>query len=143
MKVEDIMTPDPVALRVDRPVREAIEALEKHAIRHLPILEGDALVGILSDRSVSPWRQTLLEAESWHDVDLEALLLDTRVGDIIERHVVYVHPETSLGEAIDRLLDFHIGALPVVDDDGLLVGIVSYVDLLRVMREMVDDGRLA
>lgn len=139
MKVEDIMTPDPVALRVDRSVRDAIETLEKHAIRHLPILEGDTLVGVLSDRSVSPWRQTLLEAESWHDVDLEALLLDTRVGDIIERHVIYVHPKTSLGEAIDRLLDYHIGALPVLDDAGNLVGIVSYVDLLRVMREMVED----
>ncbi len=141
MKVEDIMTPDPVALRVDRPVREAIETLEKHAIRHLPILEGGELVGILSDRSVAPWRQTLFEAESWHDVDLEALLLDTKVGDLIERHVVFVHPDTGLGDAIDRLLDFHIGALPVVDrDSGALVGIVSYVDLLRVMREMVDAG---
>lgn len=140
MKVEDIMTPDPIALRVDRTVRDAIEALEKHAIRHLPILDGDTLVGILSARSLAPWRQTLLEAESWHDVDLEALLLETRLGEIIERHVVYVHPDTDLGEAIDQLLDFHIGAVPVIDKQTeKLVGIVSYVDLLRVMREMVGD----
>lgn len=140
MKVSDIMTPDPIALRTDRTVREAIETLEKHAIRHLPIVEGGKLVGILSDRSVAPWRQTLFEAESWHDVDLEALLLDTKVGDIIERHVIFVHPDTPVAEAIDRMLDFYIGALPVLDPDNqTLVGIVSYVDLLRLMREMLDD----
>ncbi|MCB9551009.1 MAG: CBS domain-containing protein [Myxococcales bacterium] len=138
MKIRDVMTPDPVAIRSDRTIREALETLEKHHIRHLPILEDGCLTGILSDRSVAPWRQTLFDAESWHDVDLEALLLQTKVADIVERRVISVGPDEPVVAAIDALLDHHIGAVPVVDDRDELVGIVSYVDLLRAMRALVD-----
>ena len=135
MRVRDIMTPDPVAIRADRTVREALEMLDAYDIRHLPVIEKGELVGILSDRSLSPWRQSLFEAESWHDVDMEALLLETRVTDVIERQVIFVSPDARLSAAIDQLLTFKIGAVPVVDD-GLLVGIVSYVDLLEQMRKL-------
>lgn len=138
MKVRDVMTPDPIAIRSDRTIREALETLEKHHIRHLPILEDGRLSGILSDRSVAPWRQTLFDAESWHDVDLEALLMQTRVADIVERRVVSIEPDAPVSAAIDALLDHNIGAVPVVDDREELVGIVSYVDLLRAMRALVD-----
>lgn len=138
MKVRDVMTPDPIAIRSDRTIREALETLEKHHIRHLPILEDGRLSGILSDRSVAPWRQTLFDAESWHDVDLEALLMQTRVADIVERRVVSIEPDAPVSAAIDALLDHNIGAVPVVDDRDELVGIVSYVDLLRAMRALVD-----
>lgn len=138
MKVRDVMTPDPIAIRSDRTIREALETLEKHHIRHLPILEDGLLTGILSDRSVAPWRQTLFDAESWHDVDLEALLMQTRVADIVERRVVSIGPDEPVSAAIDALLDHNIGAVPVVDDREELVGIVSYVDLLRAMRALVD-----
>lgn len=138
MKVRDVMTPDPIAIRSDRTIREALETLEKHHIRHLPILEDGRLSGILSDRSVAPWRQTLFDAESWHDVDLEALLMQTRVADIVERRVVSIDPDAPVSAAIDALLDHNIGAVPVVDDRDELVGIVSYVDLLRAMRALVD-----
>ena len=138
MKVRDVMTPDPIAIRSDRTIREALETLEKHHIRHLPILEEGRLTGILSDRSVAPWRQTLFDAESWHDVDLEALLMQTRVADIVERRVVSIEPDAPVSAAIDALLEHNIGAVPVVDDREELVGIVSYVDLLRAMRSLVD-----
>ncbi|MCB9528414.1 MAG: CBS domain-containing protein [bacterium] len=138
MKVRDVMTPDPIAIRSDRTIRDALETLEKHHIRHLPILEDGRLSGILSDRSVAPWRQTLFDAESWHDVDLEALLMQTRVADIVERRVVSIDPDAPVSAAIDALLDHNIGAVPVVDDRDELVGIVSYVDLLRAMRSLVD-----
>lgn len=138
MKVRDVMTPDPIAIRSDRTIREALETLEKHHIRHLPILEDGRLSGILSDRSVAPWQQTLFDAESWHDVDLEALLMQTRVADIVERRVVSIEPDAPVSAAIDALLDHNIGAVPVVDDREELVGIVSYVDLLRAMRSLVD-----
>jgi acetoin utilization protein AcuB len=138
MKVRDVMTPDPVALRSDRTIREALETLEKHHIRHLPILEDGLLTGILSDRSVAPWRQTLFDAESWHDVDLEALLQETKVADIVDRRVIRVGPDEPVVAAINALLDHNIGAVPVVDERDELVGIVSYVDLLRAMRALVD-----
>lgn len=138
MKVRDVMTPDPVAIRSDRTIREALETLSKHHIRHLPILDDDGrLCGILSDRSVAPWRQTLMDAESWHDVDLDALLMQTKVADVVENHVITVEPDDGVEVAIDRLLDHNIGAVPVVDTRDELVGIVSYVDLLRAMKGLM------
>lgn len=138
MKVRDVMTPDPVAIHSDRAIREALDMLSKHHIRHLPILGDDGrLCGILSDRSVAPWRQTLMDAESWHDVDLGALLLETKVADIVERQVITVEPDDGVEVAIDRLLDHNIGAVPVIDERDELVGIVSYVDLLRAMKQMM------
>lgn len=137
MTAEDIMTPHPVALRIDRSIREAITTLDEHQIRHLPVIEDGRLVGILSDRSVAPWRLSMEQAESWHDIDLDALLTKTPVGQIIERRVVFVRPDTSLSRVIDRLLSYNIGAVPVIDARDELVGIISYVDLLRHMQNLV------
>jgi len=139
MRVSDVMTPDPVAIGADRLIGDALEAFEAHGIRHLPVLDDGALLGVLSVRSVAPWRQAFLEAEIGHDLDLASVLLNTEVRAFIDREAIYVTPDTGIGEAIDQLLEFKIGAVPVLDAHGALVGIVSYVDLLRVMREMVED----
>jgi CBS domain-containing protein len=124
--VEEIMTRDPTAIRPGTTVAEALRTLRQLDVRHLPVVNEDReLVGMISDRDL---RGLPLE------IELEghrSVPLDTKVSELMSSDVLQVEEETSLLEAIDLMLDEKVGALPVVDDRGVLVGIVSYVDLLR------------
>jgi acetoin utilization protein AcuB len=142
MRLRDVMTPDPVAVAADAPLRDAIDLLEGGAVRHLPVLEGDRLVGIVSDRDLRPWRRVALDGRSELAMGLGWELLRTPVRSFMRTDVIFLGPEREVGEAVDALLDFEVGALPVVDQ-GRLVGMVSYVDLLRLLQELLDqDQRL-
>jgi acetoin utilization protein AcuB len=97
---------------------EAAALMEANVVRHLPVIDpARRVVGILSDRDVS--RMDGPRAG------------ETTVAHAMTRDVVTVGREASLPEVAVRLAERRIGAIPVVDADGLLVGIVSYVDVLR------------
>jgi len=59
---------------------------------------------------------------------------DAPVADLMSSDVISVELETGIDEIIDLMIDEKVGAVPVVDDRGVLVGIVSYVDLLNELR---------
>ena len=64
--------------------------------------------------------------------------LEASLGDVMSGSVEVAHPEMDVKEAIERLLEYRIGALPVVEPtSGELVGIVSYVDVLRAVSALV------
>jgi CBS domain-containing protein len=132
--VQDVMSEYPESIRDDASVAEAVEVLATASFRHLPVVRGRELVGMLSDRDV----RSLL-APRLIDVDaLEALRAryDEKVSELMTGDVVRVYPDTDLGEVIDKMLDEKVGAMPVVDPDtGDLLGIVSYVDVLRGLRD--------
>jgi CBS domain-containing protein len=113
----DIMTENPARLGPTATVREAVVALQSLDVRHLPIVdEQGALVGMLSDRDLRGLSQAGLAA---------------RVADLMSADVLSVETDTEVEEIVALMLDAKIGAVPVVDGDGALVGIVSYVDVLR------------
>ena len=134
MIVQEVMSENPQSIREDASVAEAIEVLAMADFRHLPVVRGRELVGMLSDRDVRS-----LMAPRLIDLDgLEALRAryDEDVSELMSADVVRVYPDTDLGEVIDKMLDEKIGAMPVVDPDtGDLLGIVSYVDVLRGLRD--------
>ena len=120
------MTAEPTAIRPSTTIREALRILRDLDVRHLPVVNEDReLVGMVSDRDL---RGLPLEIEL---ADRKTVALDTPVSTLMSSDVMEVETETSLADAIDLMLDSKVGALPVVDDRGVLVGIVSYVDLLR------------
>lgn len=129
----DIMTPDPVTIPASTPVRVALEHFEGGSLRHLPVVEDDRIIGILSDRDVRPWRRALLDELEGEATPLAEEILSRPVSTIMTPDVVYLSPERPITDAIDVMLDFRIGAVPVVTD-GRLVGIVSYVDLLELLK---------
>ncbi len=63
--------------------------------------------------------------------------LERTVGEVMQGDIVTLDSEDSVSDAIDLLLEHRVGAVPVVDRLGSLVGIVSYVDLLRACRDFV------
>jgi acetoin utilization protein AcuB len=124
----DVMTRRPAVLEENATVRDAVELLQRVDVRHVPVVsETREVIGMVSDRDLRGLPLVNVTA------DLPPLPPEAPIGQVMSSDVITVQPETDLREVIDLLLDHKIGAVPVVDAEGGLVGIVSYVDLLRVL----------
>jgi CBS-domain-containing membrane protein len=132
MIVEEVMSPSPYVAQVTDSVGKAMRMLSEADIRHLPVVGEGELLGIVSDRDLRGVTPALLtEVEP---AEIQRLLAQPIVS-LMSSDVVSVNPETELAEAIDLMLENKIGALPVVEaDSARVVGIVSYVDILRALR---------
>ncbi|MBI1946356.1 MAG: CBS domain-containing protein [Deltaproteobacteria bacterium] len=131
MEVRDIMTANPLSARLGTTVFDAIRTLESEQIRHLPIVEGGELVGIVSDRDLLSFSHAALI----EDPDAARTRLQVAVSTIMTSDPSCVAPDDDVDDAIDLMLENRIGALPVVDEaEGRLVGILSYVDVMRAAR---------
>jgi acetoin utilization protein AcuB len=123
---EEVMTRNPATLSPANTLKQAAERLHDLDVRHLPVVNDDGeLVGMVSDRDLRglPFA---FAAEGMTEVPAEAT-----VSQLMSSDVLSVELETDLNEVIDLMIDQRVGAVPVLDDRGLLAGIVSYVDLLR------------
>lgn len=122
----DIMTENPETCRQGERILDAGGRMSQMGIRHLPVVDGDGrLVGMLSDRD--------LRLAVGEGLESETRGKDTTVEQCMTRGAVTARPDTHLKELVAVLADWQIGAIPVVDDDDRPVGIVSYVDILRVL----------
>lgn len=123
----DLMTRDPQTISADASVEEAFQMLEELDVRHIPVVDNDGnLVGMLSDRDLGPLRDD-------YDESNVVRRARTRVVERMTSHVVFANTDTDIEEIVDLMLDHRIGAVPVVDGEGHVVGIVSYVDVLRTL----------
>jgi acetoin utilization protein AcuB len=125
--VADAMTLGPFTIGPDDSLLEAATRMSLRGIRHLPVIDKGAVVGVLSERDLrthvgDPSLFTITRGKS-----------PLRVRDVLTQAPITVAPEQSLVEIAKRFTDHRIGAMPVVDRDGILVGIISYVDVLRTV----------
>jgi acetoin utilization protein AcuB len=124
--VRDLMTRELLTLGPEASVSEALELCRERRIRHVPIVENDELVGIVSDRD-------LREASpAPDDSNREETMQNIRVGDIMSREVVTVHPQDPTGYAAKEMYERKLDALPVMDEQELL-GIVTSTDVMRAL----------
>ncbi len=126
MSVQSIMTRTVVSASPDTPVREAIQLIDDSDIRHLPIVEDTRLIGIVSDRDLRAFERERSDE-----------LLSTPLREVMSKEPLCLESGESVIAAIDVMLEYKIGALPVVGPAGELVGIVSYIDVLRYARPLV------
>lgn len=134
MVVAEIMTKDPVTVDAAARIRDVISSLFELDVRHIPVVEGRELVGIISDRDLRGYlAPALVELEKPSDV---AAKLNQPISSVMSSDVLSVDPETELSEVVELMLDHKVGAIPVVDPDSSeLVGIVSYMDVLRAAQD--------
>lgn len=136
MVVEQIMSRDPFAVEVGDSVGDVMNQLAEADVRHLPVVDGGELVGIVSDRDLRAFIPTAM-VELEHPREVRERLAQP-ISDVMSGNVVSVNPETELGEVVDVMLEQKIGAIPVVEaDSARLIGIVSYTDILRAARELL------
>ena len=127
MKVLDVMTPNPLTVSAVESVSVTNELMSENNIRQIPVVDGHELVGIVTDRDV---RAFLSDALLANPAEREKAL-NTPVRDIMTTEPLYLSPDDDLQEVVEMLIEQKFGAIPVVDEAEGLVGIVSYVDVLR------------
>jgi len=133
--VEKWMTKDVITVRPQDPIIDAFDLMQEHGIRHLPVLEGKELKGLVTDRDIRlaliPSPLSTSEERVYH---LGAL---TRVDEIMTTDLITVAPTSAIGEATKLMAKYKIGAVPVVEH-GKLVGILTETDILHVLIEMLE-----
>lgn len=131
MYVAKYMTRDPVTITPDTTVIRASGILTSRDFRHLPVVDDSGrLVGMVTDRDIRSAFPSTLAAEEERSAVLEDLSRAT-AGAIMSRDLVTLAPSSTLDDALLILQKRKVGAIPVVDRDGVLVGIFSIRDLIR------------
>jgi acetoin utilization protein AcuB len=128
--VRDSMTREVVVVGPETTAAEALALCRGHRIRHLPVVEGGRLVGIISDRDLRSATPAL------GDPDRVAALQRIRVADAMVRDVATVYPEDPIEDAAMAMYEGKIGCLPVVDGEDL-VGIITSSDVMRALARLV------
>lgn len=128
MKVVDVMTKDPLTIAPSETVGEAEELMAENGIRQLPVVENRELVGIITDRDV---RSFLAGGSSLLATNEREQSLGTKVSDLMTTDPLTLEPDDELQNAVVLLVEQKVGGVPVVDAKEGLVGIVTYVDVLR------------
>jgi acetoin utilization protein AcuB len=128
------MTRDPVRVAVTCPVARVVRLMEAQRIRHVLVMDGERLAGIVSNRDV----RTLLV----NDAPRPPLSADSPVSAAMTEAVVTASPTTPLTDAAREMLNQRIGALPIVED-GRLVGILTKSDVVEALLAWAERPRSA
>jgi CBS domain-containing protein len=115
--VQEAMTPNPTAITPDTPAREAARIMKSEDTGIVPIVDGDRLAGVITDRDLA--LRILAEDRG----------PDAPVGELASQELVTVDPQQPLEEAARLMAEHQVRRLPVVEEDGRLVGILSQKDL--------------
>ncbi|MGH7796003.1 MAG: CBS domain-containing protein [Candidatus Binatia bacterium] len=127
MRVVDVMTCNPLSMTPSETVGQADEVMAENRIRQLPVVDGRALLGIITDRDI----RSFLDGASLLDPDARAKALATEIKEVMTTEPLTLSPDDDLQEAVELLIEEKIGGIPVMDEAEGLVGIVTYVDVLR------------
>ena len=138
MIARDLMTPDPLTVTPQASIAEVWDLMREVEVRHVPVVQGGALVGMLSDRDLARVDMArLLKVEGANALRQE---LATPISQVMTPDVISVEPDTEVGDVITLLIDHKIGAVPVVDPDTRdVLGIISYVDVLRALQSLLEE----
>lgn len=128
--VREVMTSDPCAIDAEKPVAYAAKMMKDEDVGLAPIVEGDRLVGTVTDRDIV----TRVIAEGR---DPES----TSVREIASTDLVTIDPQQQLDEALRLMARHQVRRLPVVEEDGRLVGVVAQADV-AAHAQSAETGRM-
>lgn len=124
MKVEEWMVKDPIVVTLDQKVQDCVDLMKEHSIRHLPVVEKQKLVGLVTESDL-------------REVFLASLVEDLTIAGIMITEPMTVTPETEIEDAAKLIYYHKIGGLPVVDEYGQVVGIITVADLVEAFIELM------
>jgi CBS domain-containing protein len=119
--IREVMTSNPCTIDADKPVSYAAKMMRDEDVGLAPIVEGDRLVGTLTDRDIAV--RVVAEGR-----DPES----TTVKDVASTDVVTIDPGQELNEALRLMTQHQVRRLPVVEEDGRVVGVVAQADVARL-----------
>jgi acetoin utilization protein AcuB len=128
-----------VTVDVDDSMHDAMRLLKQHDIRMLPVMKKGKLVGILTDRDLK--RASASDATTLDVHELLYLVSKIKIKDIMTKNPITVPPDYTVEETAERLLKNKISGVPVVDQNGKLVGTITQTDLFRVLISLTGIGK--
>ena len=137
MNVQDVMVKDALSVTPETTMEQALNEMLLNNVRHLPVLDQTGkLVGVITDRDM----RLMLDSPLLRlDEDLSTRLLHVHyVQEHMQTTLVTISPDDSLKKAIRLMMLEGIGALPVVNQEGLMQGLITTTDLLRVLDSLLD-----
>jgi CBS domain-containing protein len=131
LSVRDIMTSPAIVITPDTTVSVANSLMREKGIRHLPVVENGRLVGIISRGDL---REASFSAAVNADTyELHFMLNRVTVGRLMTRKVHTVTPDAPIVHVAEMMTEHKIAGLPVVDESGAVIGIVTESDLLKML----------
>lgn len=125
LEAKDIMTTGLITVTEQTPVREAIDILAENKITGLPVIDGDnRLVGIISEKDI------LIMAYHKITHTCDEVVNSRKVSDVMTSEVISFRPDDNLADICQVIMSNPFRRVPVVDDDGRLVGLVSRKDII-------------
>ncbi len=131
MKVSEIMTRNPESAQVTDSILDVASMMRDLNVGFMPVLDGDTLVGVVTDRDIT----TRAVAEA---MDAE----NSSIGEIMSSDLHVVSPDTDIDEAAQLMEEFQIRRLPVLDENGMLAGILSLGDLAVRTQNLEQAGEI-
>ena len=116
--IQDVMTSNPCAIDANQPVSYAAKMMKDEDVGLAPIVEGDRLVGALTDRDITV--RVVAEGKDPQTV---------KVREVASTDVITVDPQQDLDDALTLMARYQVRRLPVVEEDGRLVGVVAQADV--------------
>jgi len=118
--IRDVMTSNPYTIDAEKSVAYAAKMMRDEDVGLAPIVEGDKLIGTLTDRDIAI--RVVAEGRNPEQV---------KVADVASKQVVTIDPQQDLDEALRIMAKHQVRRLPVVEEDGKLVGVVAQADIAR------------
>lgn len=147
--VADVMTTPVLTARPAMPLKELARVLAEHNLSALPVLDAEnRVIGMVSERDLLPKQaHPIPDARRWWQrrrtrEQIRRAEGDT-VGHVMTEHPVTIQPSATLAETARRLTEYELKHLPVIDNNGALIGIVSRADLIRTFLRTDDEIREA
>jgi acetoin utilization protein AcuB len=136
MLVHKIMSENLYTVHPDTPVTEAQDLMRREHLHHLPVVDGHSkkLMGIVSEKDLiyaSPSPASTLDV-----YEMTRLLSKLAVRKVMTKEVLTAHPKDLVEDAARKMVDNDIGCLPVVDEDGFPVGIITESDMFRLFIDL-------
>jgi acetoin utilization protein AcuB len=129
--IERFMTPSPHTIGQEQPLSVAHRIMREYGIRHLPVLAGGKLIGLLSQRD-------LHFIETLRDVDPERV----KVNEAMSQDVYAIGPRSPLREVAKEMAEHKYGAAVIVES-GRVVGVFTTIDALRALSDLVEERRVS
>ena len=126
-----------VTININAPVSEALALMREHEVRRLPVtLNTGELCGIITQGDIRG--ADILRMGGFDPVDIADALRHVKVQDVMSNDPLTVMPGTGLREAALLMIENKIGGLPVVDEDNIVVGIITESDLFEALLQQLD-----
>ena len=140
MYVKDHMTKSPITVTADLKVSTALDIMQKNNFHRLPVVDDKGkLIGLVTEGLVT--ESSNANTTTLDIYELNYLLSRMLVKEIMIKNVQTISPDVFLEEAAAKMVEYRIGVLPVVDDAGKVLGIITEKDIFQAFIDLMGYGR--